>query len=182
MTTARKTTASKTADTKQIEEAVTVGKEAVEKAMKATSENYEQAVAATKEAVTATKEQFEKASATVMKSYDEMVAMNKDNVDALVSASNIYAKGMEELGKAAFAFAQASAEANVATAKALMGAKTMNDVFTIQSDFARSQFDSFVAEATKLGEMGLKTANESVEPIQTQVNVTVEKLFKPVAA
>lgn len=182
MTTARKTATPKAAEEKQIEEAVTVGKEAVEKAMKATTENYEQAVAATKEAVTATKEQFEKASATVMKSYDDMVAMNKENVDALVSASNIYAKGMEELGKAAFAFAQASAEANVATAKALMGAKTMNDVFAIQSDFARTQFDSLVAETTKLSEMGLKTANETVEPIQAQVNVAVEKMFKPIAA
>ncbi len=181
-TTAAKKPAAPKVDMKQIEEAVTVGKQTVEKMVKASTDNYEQAMAATKDAVAATKEHVEKASAAVMKAYDDIAVLNKEGVDAYVSAGNIVAKGMEDLSKAMFAFAQTSAEANVATAKALMGAKTVTDVFTIQAEFARSQFDSMIAESTKLSEYGLKVANEAFEPLQAQANATVEKLFKPIAA
>ena len=91
-------------------------------------------------------------------------------------------KGMEDLGKTLFAFAQSQAESNVSAAKAMMSAKTLNDVVEIQSDLARSQFDAFVAESTKVSEMSLKVANETVEPIQAQFTVVVEKMMKPIAA
>ncbi len=161
MTTAKKTP---TIDTKPIEEAVAAGKQTVE------------------QAVAATKEQVEKASTAAMKSYDEFAALNKDAVDAYVKAGNVFAKGFEDLGKTVFAFAQSQAETNVNAAKALMSAKTINDVVEIQSDLARAQFDAFVAEGTKVSEMSLKVANETVEPIQAQFNVVVEKMMKPVAA
>ncbi len=161
MTTAKKTP---TVDTKPIEEAVAAGKQTVE------------------QAVAATKEQVEKASTAALKSYDEFAALNKDTVDAYVKAGNVFAKGFEDLGKTVFAFAQSQAETNVNAAKALMSAKTINDVVEIQSDLARAQFDAFVAEGTKVSEMSLKVANETVEPIQAQFNVVVEKMMKPVAA
>ena len=151
-------------DTKKIEEAVAAGKQTVE------------------QAVASTKEQVEKASAAALKGYDEFATLNKDAMDAYVKAGNVFAKGMEDLGKSVFAFAQTQAEANVAAAKTLMTAKTLNDVVEIQSDLARSQFDALVAEGTKVSEISLKIANETVEPIQAQMNVFVEKAMKPVAA
>ena len=166
MTAARKTAipAIEAINTKPIEEAVTVGKQTVE------------------QAVTATKEQIEKASTAALKGYDEFAAINKDTMDACVKAGNVMAKGLEDLGKTAFAFAQSQAEANVAAAKKLMAAKTINDVLEIQSDLARSQFDAYVAEGTKVSEMYVKVANETIEPIQARLNVVVEKIMKPVAA
>lgn len=151
-------------ETKQVEEAVAAGKQTVE------------------QAVAATKEQVEKASSAALKGYDEFASLQKDSMDAFVKASNIMAKGYEEIGKAAFAFAQTSAEANVEAAKSLMAAKTINDVVEIQSDLARNQFDKFVAEGTKISELGVKVTNEAFEPLQAQANVVVERSMKPVAA
>jgi phasin family protein len=162
--TAAKKTVTPTIDTKPIEEAVAAGKQTVE------------------QAVAATKEQVEKASTAALQGYDEFAAYNKDAMDAYVKAGNVMAKGMEDMGKTVFAFAQTQAEANVAAAKALMSAKTINDVVEIQTNLARDQFDAFVAESTKVSEMGMKVANEAVEPIQAQFNVVVEKVMKPVAA
>lgn len=163
MSTKAKTAAPKI-DTKQIDEAVAVGKQTVE------------------QAVAATKEQVEKASTAALKGYDEFATLNKDGIDAFVKSGNIFAKGAEEVGKAYFAFAQAAAESNVEAAKALMGAKTLNEVVEIQSDLARVSFDKFVAEGTKLSEMGMKVTNDAFEPIQAHTNVVVERFMKPVAA
>ena len=65
MTTTAKKPATPKVDMKQIEDAVAISKQSVEKMVKASTDNYDQAVAATKEAVAATKEQIEKASAAV---------------------------------------------------------------------------------------------------------------------
>ena len=172
--TTRKSAAPKL-DTKQMEEAVAVGKENFEQAVKASTEGYEKVI-------TMGKEQVEKSTTTVLQAYDELTTLNKDAVDAAIKAGNVWAAGFEAMGKAYFAFAQATAETGVEAAKSMMTAKTVQDVFEIQSELARSSFDSFVAEGTKISEMGVKVANEAMEPIQAQFNTTVEKILKPVAA
>ena len=174
MTTKAKTATPKI-DTKQIDEAVAVGKQTVEQAVAVTKEQVENAVVATKE-------QVEKASAAALKGYDELALINKDGIDAFVKSGNVVAKAAEEFGKSYFAFAQAAAEQNVEAAKALMGAKTLNDVVEIQTDLARTSFDKFVAEGTKLSEMTVKVTNDAFEPLQAHANVVVEKMMKPVAA
>lgn len=167
---AKKETATNTA-AKQVEDAVAVGKKTVEQAMKASTEGYEQAMSMTKE-------QVEKASAAFFKGYDEVATLNKQNVEAMVKASDVLTKGAESVGKAYFDFAQASAEASVEATKAMMGAKTVKDLVDIQSDYARTSFDNFMAESTRISEMTVKLANEAFAPIQAQVNATFEKTFK----
>ncbi len=159
------------AASKQIEDAVEAGKKTVEQAMKASTEGYEQAL-------NVTKEQVEKASEAFFKSYDEMSAMNKEGVDAFVKAGEVLTKGAESLGKAYFDFAQASAEASVEATKAMMAAKTVKDFVDIQSDFARTSFDNFLSESTRLSEMSVKVANEAFDPLKAQFNTGFEKAFK----
>lgn len=168
--TTKKTNAAETAS-KQIEDAVEVGKKSVEQAMKASTEGYEQAI-------NVTKEQVEKASAAFFKSYDEAAAISKENVDAFVAAGDVFTKSAETVGKAYFEYAQASAEAGVEATKAMMGAKTVKDFIDIQSDYARTSFDNFLAESTRLSELTVKAANEAFEPLKTQMNTSFEKAFK----
>jgi phasin family protein len=86
------------------------------------------------------------------------------------------------MGKEFMSIAQSAVEANVATAKALFGAKTVREVIELQTEFSRSRFDSLVAESAKLTELSMALANDTIEPIQLRLNATVEKLMKPVAA
>jgi phasin family protein len=130
----------------------------------------------------ATREQLEKASVTMFKSYEDLSKFQKDNYDAYVAASQIFAKGAENIGKAWMAFTQESLETVAQTAKALLGAKTLREAVDLQSDWAKSSFDKVVAEGTKISEMSVKVANEAYAPINARVNVAVEKMMKPVAA
>lgn len=161
MTAAKKAAATK-AEAKQAEDAVAVGKETVEKAV-------------------ATKEQVEKASDAALRGYDELTAINKDNMDAFVQAANIMSKGVEDMGKVYWAFAQSSVETGVEASKALMGARTINDVMEIQTDLVRSNVDNAIAEGTKLTEMAVKVTNETAAPLQKRYAVAVEKVAKPIA-
>ena len=172
---AKSKTAAPKIDAKKIDEAVAVGKQTVEQAVSATKEQVEQAVAATKE-------QVEKASDAALKGYDELSTYGKETFDVYAKFNDAVVKGSEELGKAYYTFVKNAADANAETAKALMTAKTLNEVVEIQSEFARSSFDSFVNESGKLSEIGVKVATEAFEPVQAHMNSTVERMVKPLAA
>lgn len=161
------------------ETAVKAGQENLENAVKTGSESaakqYEQAVAATKE-------QVEKTSTAMFKGYDEFSAVNKQNLDAMVKSSTIFAKGFEAISKEFFSYTQNALEMNVANTKALFGAKSLKDVVELQSEMARKSFDTALAESAKLTEMSVEVTNKAFKPLQDQVNVTVEKMTKPLAA
>lgn len=129
-----------------------------------------------------TREQFERASKTLFKNYEEFSQLSKENIDAFVKSGTIVAKGFEEAGKAWIDFTRRSLETSVETAKAVMSCKDLREVVDVQSDYARTSFDSLVNEGSKLSELGVKVANEALEPIQSRINVTVEKILKPAQA
>ena len=73
---------------------------------------------------------------------------------------------------------QASAEASVETTKAMMAAKTVKDFVDMQSDSARTSFDNFLSESTRLSEISVKVANEAFDPLEAQFDAGFEKAFK----
>ena len=162
-----------TVKTKKPLEAAAAATEAFSAASKATTE------AATKsyeKAVLASKEQIEKASKLLFNGYDELAVLGKENLDAIVAANTVVSKGFEELSRELVGYAQASLESAASATKALFGAKTLQDVIQLNNEYAKSSFDTFLANSTKLSEMGLKVANEALEPISKRVSATVEKL------
>ena len=168
--TTKKTSATEAA-TKHIEDAAEVGKKSVEQVMKASTESCEQAISMTKE-------QVEKASEVFLNSYDDATALNKESIDAVVKAGEVLTKGAKTVGKACYEITQASAEASVKAATAMMGAKTTKEFVEIQADFARTSFDNFLSESTRLSDISVKVVNEAFEPLQKQLNTSFEKAFK----
>lgn len=166
MSTQRKTTkaASKTAAPAAAAPAAAVASETVE------------------QAVEAVKEHVEKAGAAATQGYGDFAALQKDAFDALVRSGEILARGAEALGKEYFAFAQDSAAANSEAAKALLAARSLQEVVDLQSKAVRTNFDKSVDEGGKLSEMSLKIAGEAFEPLQKQISVTVEAAMKPLSA
>ncbi|WP_207478201.1 phasin family protein [Arenibaculum pallidiluteum] len=173
------TTRTKTVPTKSVEDAATEAKQTVENLVKvgqdAATRNYEQVMSVARD-------QIEKTSQKFFRSYEELASFGKQNVDAVIQSQAIVAKGVEEMSRALIAFGQASLEVGVATGKAMIGVKTVRELVDLQTGFAKSSFDSLVAEGTKLSEIGVKVANEALEPINARVNAAVEKLSKPIAA
>jgi len=164
MATANKTAAAKGVE--QMEQAVAAGKQTVEKA------------------INTTREQVEKASTATLKGYDEMTSLNKEQVDAFLAAANSLSRGIEDMGKSYAAFAQASMDSYMEASKALLAARSLNDVVDIQTGLARSSMDAAVNETAKVSEVVMKAAGEAMQPLQSSFNSMVsaamEKASKPV--
>ena len=134
--TAKKTAAAAEQDVlAPVEAAVNAGKETVEAVMKAGTDAYAKHYEQT---VGMTKEQVEKASATMFQNYDELVGLNKANIEAVVATTTTFAKGFETLAKELMGFAQGNVETGMATTKKLLGAKNLQELVDLQSEYGRS--------------------------------------------
>ena len=167
---------------KPIENAIATGKQNLEQFIKTGSEvaakSYQGIVSLTKERM----DTAMNAATGAFKGYDGAALFGKENVDALVAYNSAVAKGFERLVKGLLAYGQKSFEGSVAATKDMLACKTIQEFVDWQSDIARNNFDQFVAEATKISELGVKTAQEASQPISERVHVTVEKLWKQPAA
>jgi phasin family protein len=121
----------------------------------------------------------ERAKAAVEKStklVEEMNDFAKGNVEALVESGKITAKGFETMGQEAADYSRKSFESATAALKSMSAVKSPADFFKLQSDFVRTAFDSYVAEASKNTEAMLKLAGEATQPISGRVAIAVEKV------
>lgn len=165
------------------------GAETVENAVNAGQETFGKAAEAGTEAVAAGYEQVAAMTQEQLKTFfpagaqglDDFADFNKGNLDAAVKAGTVAAKGFETIGKEVMAYHQQAFEAGMDRATALLGCKTLQDFVEVQTDIARSHFDAFVAQGTRISEISVKATNEAAEPINVRVNEATEKFTKAAA-
>ncbi len=100
----------------------------------------------------------------------------KGNVEALVESGRIAAKGFEGLGQDAAEYGRKSFESATAAMKSFSSVKSPADFFKLQSDFFRTSFDAYVAEASKNTEALIKLASDAAQPLSNRVAVAAEKV------
>ncbi|MFK7839854.1 MAG: phasin family protein [Bdellovibrionales bacterium] len=108
--------------------------------------------------------------------------LNREGIDAFVKSGTIFTQGLESIIKEAMSFAQSSAEKQVQLAKQAMTCKTINEFSDAQNKLAQTSFDDFMSGTTKITELGVKVLSEAIEPINEQVQKSVQKATDAVAA
>jgi phasin family protein len=126
--------------------------------------------AAIKNGSEAFKNGFEK----LTKNYDQLLSYGRDTVEAYMKAANAAGKGVETLQSEMYTFSKQSLEDSIAATKALMGSKSIHEAFELQSDFAKSSFDSYVGQISKLSEIMMSAAKDTFEPLQGRVQAWVD--------
>jgi len=101
---------------------------------------------------------------TVTKGLEKFTDLGKGNVEAYVQAATVFAKTIERVNGEVFNFSKQQMEDGVAAFKAVSGAKSVHEAWEVQSDFAKSALDSYVAQATKLNDLWMDAAKQAAEP------------------
>lgn len=103
-------------------------------------------------------------------------AHSKKNLEAVIASVTAATKGAEALGAQATAYSKKAVEANVAAAKSLSGAKSIQEVVELQTSFAKSAMEAYMAELSKMGEIVSASVKDSMKPLNERVTAAVEKL------
>jgi phasin family protein len=134
------------------------------------------------ETATAAVEQFTAASNKAFKdsfekgltAFADLNAHQKKNFEALVASATAATKGAETVGAAAVAFSKKAVEDQVAAAKTIAGAKSVQEVIELQTGFAKTAFETYIAEVNKIAETVAASVKESAAPINERVTAFVE--------
>ena len=126
----------------------------------------------------ATKTQMETKMEKITQTTEELVSFSQANVEAIVKSSQIWAAGVQDIGKTFAATAQAQMDATMATLKAFTSVKSFKDAIELHTTLARSSVESVVAETGKLTDASMKLAEQTFAPITARVNVAMEKFSK----
>ncbi|MEM6461355.1 MAG: phasin family protein [Pseudomonadota bacterium] len=101
-----------------------------------------------------------------MFSFDDASKYGKEAMDNMLKSYSALAQGMQTMTTEATDFSKRSYEDNAAVVEQLFSAKTIEKAFEIQSDFAKSSYEGFVAQATKMSELYADTARKAYEPYE----------------
>ena len=133
------------------------------------SEQFEDGAETVRTAASAGAEAFKNSFEKATKGYDQLFSYGKQMMEAYLKSANAAGKGVESFHNEIFSFSKQAIEDNMAAAKALMASKSAHEVFELQTDFAKQAFDTYVGEATKLGEIVTATTKDAIEPLQTRM-------------
>ena len=138
----------------------------------------DQGKAAFEQATTRAREAIDRS----VKSIEEINEFNRGNVEALVQAGKAAAQGFEKLAQGAVEFSKKNLEEGTAAVRTMAAAKTPNEFFAAQNEFAKSYFDGFVAELSRVTETSLKVFGEVVEPLSNRAALAADRIKSAAAA
>ncbi len=101
-----------------------------------------------------------------MFSFDDASKNGKDAIDNMLKSYSAVAEGMQTLTTEATDYSKKSYEDNAAVVEQLLSANTVEKALEIQGDFAKSSYESFIAQATKFGELYAETARNVYKPFE----------------
>jgi hypothetical protein len=99
---------------------------------------------------------------------DDLHQFGRDNMDAAVKSFGALSKSAQAIAVEMADYSKKVFEQGTAATEKLIGAKSLEKAFEVQSDYAKTAYEGFVAEATKLGELYTDLAKEAYKPFEGQ--------------
>jgi phasin family protein len=125
---------------------------------------------------TAGNQAFKDAVEKTLGALNEANTYSKSNLEAVVASVTAATKGAETLGAQAMAFSKKSVEDQVAAAKSLAGAKSIQEVVELQTAFAKTALEAYMAEMGKMSETVAASFKDSLKPLNERVTAAVERM------
>jgi phasin family protein len=97
---------------------------------------------------------------------EEMQKFSKDSMETAMSSFGTLSKSAQAIAAEFADYSKKSFEGSTAAWERMMGAKSMETAMQVQSEYLKSSYESFVAEATKLSELYAGLAKEAYKPFE----------------
>lgn len=134
---------------------------------KAVKEPFENAAKASNDAM---QDGFEQ----VMRSASEFGEHVKANTDAMVDSLSIAGKGIEAINTEMSGLAKTSLEKSIATAQALAGANSLQEMVELQSDYTKTAMEAYLAGLTTLTSMSTSLLQNAAKPINERAQANAQ--------
>jgi phasin family protein len=100
---------------------------------------------------------------------EEMQKFGKDSMEVAMSSFGLWTKNAQAIAAEVVDYSKKSVEGSTAAWEKLMGAKSIEKAMEVQTEYLKSSYQDFVAEATKLGELYTDLAKEAYKPFESAI-------------
>lgn len=97
---------------------------------------------------------------------EDFQKFGQDNTEYLTKAVAASQKSAQAIVAEVQDYSKKSVEAGSALVEKLLGVKAIDKAIEVQTDFAKSAYEGFVAHATKIGELYTDAAKEAAKPFE----------------
>jgi phasin family protein len=108
----------------------------------------------------------------------DAVEFNRLNIEALVEAGRISAKGTQELAKTNIGYVRTNLEEATKVFQASMKVATPKEFFEKQTDYLRATLDRVMDQASQNTDAVVKLAGEAYKPVADRLNSISSELKK----
>jgi hypothetical protein len=103
---------------------------------------------------------------TMVKNFEDLQTVGKENVDATLKSFGALSKSGQAIAVELADYSKKTFENGTAALEKLFGVKSFDKAIEVQTAYAKTAYESFVAEASKLGELYADLAKETYKPFE----------------
>ena len=97
---------------------------------------------------------------------EEFQKFGKEQMETAVASAGEFTKGVQAIMTAYGDYSKKAIEDGNSLVEKLSGVKSVEKVLELQSEFAKSSYETFVAEGKKIGELYVELAKLSYKPFE----------------
>src|SRR6476619_8137340 len=105
----------------------------------------------------------------MFKNFEDVQKLSKDNMDATMKSFGMLSKASQAIATEVADYSKKSFEDGTKVMEKLLGAKSIDKAMEIQTDYAKTAYEGFVAQATKISELSADLAKETYKPFEAFV-------------
>ncbi len=103
----------------------------------------------------------------MVKNFEDLQQVSKENIDLAMKSVGVLSKGSQAIAVEVADYSKKSFEEGTAALEKLLGVKSFDKAIELQSEYAKTAYEGFVAKATKIGELYADLAKETYKPFET---------------
>ena len=108
----------------------------------------------------------------MVKNFEDLQQVSKDNVDVALKAMGTWSKGTQAIAVEVADYSKKAFEDSTAALEKLFGVKSLDKAIEVQTEFAKSAYEGFVAKASKISELYADLAKETYKPFEVLMSKT----------
>ena len=105
----------------------------------------------------------------MVKNLEDLQQVSKENVDLAMKSMGAVSKSAQAIATEIADYSKKSFEESSAALEKLFGVKSVEKAIELQTQYAKTAYEGFVAEATKIGEMYAALAKETYKPFESML-------------
>ena len=113
--------------------------------------------------------------------FDDANLYGKDAIDTVLKSYSLATKGLQAIATETTEYSKKAYEANVAHVESLMSVKSFEAVIELNTSFAKTMVEGYLAELNKLGEMYSDIAKQTYAPAQAAATKAADTMKANVA-